>query len=171
MKGKLDSLPDEYPTIKDWEDHVSTIFTEVRLKKFIEVRGADAGSWSRTCALPAFWVGILYDKDCLDAAERLCKSWNFSDITKLSYDVSKKGFSAEIKGLSIMGLGRELIAISKEGLRVRRMLDNSGQDETGYLEVLEEIISSGKTPAELMLYDFKNKWDKDINKLIKNLSY
>ena len=171
MKGELKILPGELPTINDWENHISTIFTEVRLKKFIEVRGADAGSWSRTCALPAFWVGILYEENCLEEAEKICKDWSYDDVIKLSKDVSILGLKTSIKGYSLLDLSKELLAISKEGLRIRRILDNAGQDETGYLEVLEEIVSTGKTPAEVMLDNFNGKWKRNINMLIKDLSY
>ena len=171
MEGKLEQFPGERPTLKDWEDHISTIFTEVRLKKFIEVRGADAGSWSRTCALPAFWVGILYDQDCLEAAEKICKNWNFNDIKNLSQEVSVSGLNTRIKNSNLLDLSKEFIAISKEGLRKRGIRDSAGQDETGYVGVLEEIVTLGKTPAETMIDNFTNKWNEDINKLIKGLSY
>ena len=97
LKGNLDILPGEKPTIEDWENHLSTIFTEVRLKKFIEVRGADAGNWRRTCALPAFWVGILYGENSISLAESVCDRWTFDDIEKLSNDVAKQGLGAEIR--------------------------------------------------------------------------
>ena len=171
MRGDLDILPGEYPTIKDWEDHLSTIFTEVRLKKFIEVRGADAGNWSRTCALPAFWVGILYNSQCLKEAENLCKNWNQDDITSLSNEVSVSGLNATIRGTKILDISKELLTISKKGLRLRAKLDNAGQDETGYLAVLEDIITKKKTPAEELIENFNHKWEKDINQLIRELSY
>ena len=99
LEGKLDIMPGEKPIMRDWEDHLSTIFTEVRLKKFIEVRGADAGNWKRTCALPAFWVGVLYGEDSIRLAEKICDKWTLDDIENLSNDVAKKGLDAD-PGLS-----------------------------------------------------------------------
>ncbi len=171
IKGKMTKLPGEKPTIEDWEDHLSTIFTEVRLKQFIEVRGADAGNWRRTCALPAFWVGLLYDNTSLKKALELCSNWLYEDVDNLSSDVCKLGLEAKIKGYIVKDIANELIKFSKEGLKNRNFLDSSGKDETQYLKVLEEIINTGKTPAEVLLENFHSAWNKDINKLIKNMAY
>ena len=114
MNGKLPQIPGERPNIIDWEDHLSTIFTEVRLKKFIEVRGADAGNWRRTCALPAFWVGILYDNVVLDKALLLFKEWDYKDVERLSLDVAKKGLNASRKSRnSISANTQKLKALKK----------------------------------------------------------
>ena len=171
MNGKLKQLPSEKPTMQDWEDHLSTIFTEVRLKKFIEVRGADAGNWRRTCALPAFWVGILYDHESLRRGLSICDNWTYSEVEKLSLDVTKYGLKAKIKGHVIKEIISELISVSRKGLKRRSIIDNKGNDETQYLKVLEEIIISGKTPAEKLLDDYNNLWDKNITQLIKEMSY
>ena len=171
LNGKLQQLPGQRPTFKDWEDHLSTIFTEVRLKKFIEVRGADAGSWRRTCALPAFWVGILYDKNVLNHALEICKKWTFNDVNKLAEEVAKEGLKAKIKGNKVIDICKELINFSIEGLKTRNILDAKGRDETQYLSVLEEIVQSEKTPADKLLENFRLKWKGDITSLIKELSY
>ena len=171
MLGKLDVLPNERPTIKDWEDHLSTIFTEVRLKKFIEVRGADAGNWRITCALPAFWVGLLYDDNALKKALDICQDWNFKDVETLSIDVAKEGLNSKVKNNRLLEISRELVNISKEGLNTRNKLDKNGKNETAFLDILEEIITSGRTPAEKILQNFSEIWNGNVNKLIKELSY
>ena len=171
LNGKLKQLPGQRPTFKDWEDHLSTIFTEVRLKKFIEVRGADAGSWRRTCALPAFWVGILYDKNVLTHALEICKKWTFNDVNNLAEAVAKEGLKAKIKGNKVIDICKELINFSREGLKTRNILDAKGRDETQYLSVLEEIVQSEKTPADEMLENYRSKWEGNITNLIRELSY
>ena len=102
MAGKLDALPGERATISDWANHVSTIFPEVRLKRYLEMRGADSGPWRRLPALPAFWVGLLYDDDSLDAAWDLVKDWTAEERQKLRDDVPKLGFKAEIRDRSVL---------------------------------------------------------------------
>ena len=171
LNGDLQQLLGEKPTIKDWEDHLSTIFTEVRLKKFIEVRGADAGNWMITCALPAFWVGILYDQNVLTHALEICNKWTYNDVSNLAEEVAKKGLNSQIKGNKIIDVCRELIDFSKEGLKRRGILDSRGRDETQYLNVLEEIVQNKKTPAENMLDNYERKWNKNITNLIKELAY
>jgi len=171
MNGQLEQLPGEKPTIKDWEDHLSTIFTEVRLKRFIEVRGADAGNWRITCALPAFWVGILYDLDVLKKALFLCKDWSYIDIENLSFEVAKHGLKAKIKGFSVKEVATELISLAKIGLQKRAKYDTQGNDETQYLKVLEEIIDTGRTPAEELLEKYNSDWNKQIKNLIKEMAY
>ena len=171
MNGSLDILEGERPTFKDWEDHLSTIFNEVRLKKFIEVRGADAGTWRRTCALPAFWVGLLYDTHSLNSALNLSKKWSYADVEKLSTEVSKKGLKAKIQGFTIFDIAKELLSLANNGLKERSILDKSGKDETVYLSVLEEILSSKKTPAEKLIDNFNEKWSRRMDKLISDLAY
>ena len=171
MNGQLEQLPGEMPTIKDWEDHLSTIFTEVRLKRFIEVRGADAGNWRITCALPAFWVGILYDLDVLKKALFLCKDWSYIDIENLSFEAAKHGLKAKIKGFSVKEVATELISLAKIGLQKRAKYDTQGNDETQYLKVLEEIIETGRTPAEQLLEKYNSDWNKQIKNLIKEMAY
>ena len=171
MLGKLDVLPKERPTFKDWEDHLSTIFTEVRLKKFIEVRGADAGNWQITCALPAFWVGLLYDENALDNALEVCKEWSVKDVCKLSLDVASKGLDSRIKSNSLLEISKALVNISTEGLKKRNRLDKRGQNEAIFLDVLKEILRKGQTPAHKVINNFNTKWNQEVNKLIQELSY
>ena len=171
LRGELKELPEIKPTISDWEDHLSTIFTEVRLKQFIEVRGADAGNWRRTCALPAFWVGLLYDDIVLNKALSLCKNWDLQMVEKLSFDVAKYGLNATVGGNSVNEIAMELIRYAKQGLNSRNIKDSIGVNETQYLNVLEDIINSKKTPAEKLLDDYEESWAKDVTELIKDMSY
>ena len=161
----------EKPTIEDWENHLSTIFTEVRLKKFIEVRGADAGNWRRTCALPAFWVGLLYGKKSISSANSICNNWSLKDIEKLSLDVAKKGLNAQVKGEKVHNLALELIKICKDTLEERSVLDSFGTNEAIYLQVLEETLTKGHSPAKELMKSFENQYEKDFNLLIEDTAY
>lgn len=171
IRGNLPQCKGIKPIIQDWEDHISTIFTEVRLKRFIEVRGADAGNWRRTCALPAFWVGILYDQNALEKGLKLTNEWSYENINKLSSDVAKLGLKAKIKGNTVNEIALELLDLSKQGLKNRAFLDKNSNDETQYLKVLEEIAKSEKTPAEKLLEDYKTVWNQNIIKLIEKMAY
>src|SRR5947208_2423815 len=133
MAGRLEGLPGEHATISDWGNHVSTIFPEVRLKRYLEMRGADGGSWRRLPALPAYWAGILYDDDSLDAAWDLVKTWTAAERQKLRDDVPKLGFAATIAGHSVLQLAQTTIALAVKGLVWRRGLDARGQEERAYL--------------------------------------
>ncbi len=115
MDGKLDELPGQRPTIKDWADHTTTIFPEVRLKKYLEMRGADAGPWSRLCALPALWMGIFYDAPALAAAWDLCKDWKIEDHERLRADVARRGLKAEIAGRTVQDVAKDMVAIARSG--------------------------------------------------------
>jgi len=171
MVGKLESCPGEFPNIIDWENHLTTIFTEVRLKQYIEMRGADAGSWNRICALPAFWVGLLYDEDSMRTAESICSKWTNKDRAYLYQKVPTRGLNLKLAGENLIDIASELIKISKNGLKKRNFLDGAGNDETGYLQPLEEIISEKELPAEKLLNLFNSKWNKEIKKVYSELSY
>ncbi|MAH88725.1 MAG: glutamate--cysteine ligase [Pelagibacterales bacterium] len=171
MSGKLKELPNIIPTLSDWEDHLSTIFTEVRLKQFIEVRGADAGNWRRTCALPAFWVGVLYEDEVLHKALDICKNWNYEEVKKLSFDVAKDGLNAKIHRNTVNEIALELINLAKEGLKKRNIKDCNGKNEAYFLKVLEDITIKEKTPAEQILENLEHDWKGDITELIKKMSY
>ncbi len=171
IEGKLDIIPGEKPTIADWENHLSTIFTEVRLKKFIEVRGADAGNWRRTCALPAFWVGILYGENSINLAEKICEKWTLNHIETLSHDVAKNGLDAEINGKKVLYIAKDLLEIAKSGLINRNIKDGEGSNESIYLNVLEEIIQKGVSPAKELLNNFGKEYNNDMEKLLKEIAY
>ena len=171
LEGKLDVMPGEKPTISDWEDHLSTIFTEVRLKKFIEVRGADAGNWKRTCALPAFWVGVLYGEDSISLAEKICDKWTQDDIENLSNDVAKKGLDAEINGEKVIGIARDLLEIARNSLTKRNVKDAIGNNESIYLNVLEDILHKKISPAKELLTNFSKEYNNNMEKLLKGIAY
>src|SRR5262249_24451520 len=151
MAGQLAELPGERATISDWANHVSTIFPEVRLKRYLEMRGSDGGPWRRLPALPAFWVGLLYDDDCLGAGWDLVKDWSAEERQKLRDDVPGRGFQATILGRTLLDIAKECLTIAQDGLKRRKRLDCDGRDETRHLEPLGDIVTRGRTPAEELL--------------------
>ncbi|HEY0436412.1 MAG TPA: glutamate--cysteine ligase [Phenylobacterium sp.] len=171
MDGKLAELPGEKPTMKDWADHTTTIFPEVRLKQYLEMRGADSGPWSRLCALPALWMGIFYDSAALAAAWDLCKDWKIEDHERLRGDVARLGLKAQIAGRSVQDVAKDMIAIAKEGLKRRNRLSGGLVDESGYLGELEEIAASGITPAERLLDLYNGPWAGDAGKVFEAFAY
>lgn len=171
MNGTLPALPGQTPTIADWEDHLSTVFPEVRLKKFLEMRGTDSGPWARLCALPAFWMGLLYDDQALDAAWDLVKGWTEEDRDSLFLSVPKNALKAQIAGRTAQDVALDVLDIARAGLSRRARLDSAGNDETGFLMPLQEIASSGITPAERMLEAFHTQWGGDITKVFSEYSY
>ncbi len=171
MQGRLPALPGERATISDWANHISTIFPEVRLKHYLEMRGADGGPWRRLPALPAYWVGILYDEDALDQAWMLVKDWKAAERQKLRDDVPKQGFAAVIKGASVLQLARATIALAQKGLARRGRLDSAGQDESRYLQPIEEYVARGVTPAEELLEKFNGPWSGSVAPAFKEYAY
>jgi len=171
MDGKLAELPGERPTIKDWADHTTTIFPEVRLKQYLEMRGADSGPWSRLCALPALWTGIFYDSAALAAAWDLCKDWKIEDHERLRADVARVGLKAQIAGRTVQDVAKDMLAIAKEGLKRRNRLSGGLVDESGYLGELEEIAASGITPAERLLELYEGPWAGDAGKVFEAFAY
>ena len=147
-------LPGERPTLSDWANHLSTIFPEVRLKRYLEMRGADGVPWGRLPALPAFWVGLLYDDESLNAAWDLVSHWTAQERQALRDDVPRFGFKARIRDRYLFEIARECLTLSHAGLRRRGRIDQLGRDESRYLEPLERILESGRTPAEEMLDKF-----------------
>lgn len=168
LKGELPALPGEKPREGDWWDHLSTAFPEVRLKSFLEMRGADGGPWSRICALPAFWVGLLYDQGALDAAWDLVKDWSMEEREALRNDVPKHGLATPVPGGgTLRDLGVEVLKIARSGLSARARLNSSGDNETGFLETLDEIVASGKAPAQRLLDRYNGEWAGDIERVYK----
>jgi glutamate--cysteine ligase len=171
MDGKLAELPGERATMKDWVDHTSTIFPEVRLKTYLEMRGADAGPWNSLCALPALWTGIFYDEAALAAAWDLCKDWTLEEREQLRADVPKQALKAKIAGRTVQDVARDFVAIAKEGLKRRNRLDGGFVDETVYLGTLEEISGSGRTPAEVLLDKYHGAWKGDVTRVFEEDAY
>ncbi len=172
LKGQLSVLPGEKPTVADWEDHMSTAFPEVRLKSFLEMRGADGGPWNRICALPAFWVGLLYDQNALDAAWDEVKLWSIEEREALRNAVPAQALSAKIPGGgTLRDLAGRILDISSAGLAARNKLNSSGDNETGYLDPLREIVASGKTVAEQMLDKYHSEWGGDVRRVYDEMSF
>tara|TARA_R110000787_G_scaffold118825_1_gene229706 strand:+ start:22666 stop:24039 length:1374 start_codon:yes stop_codon:yes gene_type:complete len=172
LDGKLSALPGEKPTEKDWEDHLSTAFPEVRLKSFLEMRGSDGGPWGRICALPALWVGLLYDQGALDAAWDLVKDWNMEDRQILRDSVPRLGLDAPIGGgRTLRDIAQPVLDIARAGLVARGRLNAAGDNETGYLSGLEEVVSSGKTHAERLLDRYHGEWGGDVSKVYAEESF
>ncbi len=171
MNGTLPALPGQTPTLADWEDHLSTLFPEVRLKTFLEMRGTDSDPWARLCALPAFWIGLLYDAQSLDACWDLVKGWTGEQRDALFRTVPKTALKAEIDGRTVQDIAGDLLDIARSGLSRRAALDSAGNDETGFLMPLQDIVTSGITPAEHMLNAYQNDWQGDITKVFSEYSY
>jgi glutamate--cysteine ligase len=171
MQGKLPALPGERATISDWANHISTIFPEVRLKRYLEMRGADGGPWRRLPALPAYWAGILYDDDSLEAAWDLVKNWTAEERQKLRDDVPKLGFAARVAGHDVLHLAKTTIALAQKGLARRRRLDAGGEDERRYLRPIEEYVARGITPAEELLEKFHGAWDRSVEPVFTEYAY
>ncbi len=172
LDGGLPELPGEKPKISDFTDHLSTIFPEVRLKSFLEMRGADGGPWSRICALPALWVGLLYDGTALDAAWDEVKGWSLEERQRLRDSVPRLGLAAETpRGETLSELGKRILAIAEAGLNARRRLNSSGDNESGFLDPLREVLVSSKTPAERLLDRYHGEWQGDISRIYGEESF
>ena len=171
MEGRLPALPGELPTLKDWGDHLTTLFPEVRIKTYLEKRGADGGPWSRICALPALWAGILYEDASLNAAWDLCKHWDVEDHERLRRDVTRLGLKAEVAGRSVRDVAVDMVAIARDGLKSRNRLSGGLVDERGHLAELEEIADSGVTPAERLLELYHGRWEGDPARIYAEFAY
>ncbi len=172
LKGELPALPGELPRLSDWTDHLSTAFPEVRLKSFLEMRGADGGPWNRICALPALWVGLLYDQGALDAAWDLVKSWSIAEQQALRDAVPSEGLDAPAPGGGTVGqLAHHVLDIAAAGLAARGEVNSMGDNEVGFLEPLRRIAKSGKSPAHDLLDRYEDAWGHDLSKIYDELSF
>jgi glutamate--cysteine ligase len=173
LKGELPALPGEKPTLSDWADHLTTIFPEARLKKFIEMRGADGGPWRRLCALPALWVGLLYDGAALDAAWDLARDWNAETREGLRIQASIAGLQAEAGGVRMHEIAREVVAIADAGLKARAIAGAGGliPDETHFLDTLKDSIETGRVPADELIAKYEGEWDGDASRVFGEYSY
>jgi glutamate--cysteine ligase len=171
MVGKLAGLPGERATISDWANHISTIFPEVRLKRYLEMRGSDSGPWRWLPALPAYWVGLLYDDDALAAGWDLVKNWSAEERQALRDVVPTLGFKATIQGRSVLQLARATLALAEQGLRRRQRLDGNGHDETRYLRPLQEFVARGITPAEELLEKYNGPWGRSVDPIFAEYAY
>ncbi|MEN5147511.1 glutamate--cysteine ligase [Brevundimonas diminuta] len=171
MDGKLDALPGDRATVQDWADHLTTLFPEVRLKQYLEMRGADGGPWSRICALPALWAGIFYDAPSLAAAWDLCKDWDIADHERLRRDVTRLGLKAEVNGRSVRDIAVDMVNIAKQGLKNRARFSGGMVDERGYITELEDIADSGVTSADRLLELYNGEWGGDISRVYRDCAY
>jgi len=172
LEGRLPQLPGEKPRVSDFIDHLSTIFPEVRLKSFLEMRGADGGPWSRICALPALWVGLLYDDEALDAAWDLVKDWTIEEHENLRHHVPRLALQAPAPGGgTVHQLARRTLEIASQGLTRRARLNSAGDNETGFLDPLNEIVGAGKTPAERLLDLYHGEWQGDLSRVYSEFSF
>ena len=172
LKGELSVLPGEKPTMSDWTDHLSTAFPEVRLKSFLEMRGADGGPWNRICALPAFWVGLLYDQNALDAAWDRVKGWTMEEREALRNNVPRQGLDTPIpNGQTLKDLAKEILEISSAGLTARNRLNSSGDNESGFLDPLREVVAKGKSPAAQLLERYHGEWNGDVSRIYDEMSF
>lgn len=162
MAGRLAALPGEYATMSDWANHASTAFPEVRLKRFIEMRGADVGGPAMIAAQSAFWVGLLYDATALSDAGTLIRDWNAADRESLRATVPRLGLAATVAGRSVGAVAAEALTIARRGLAARGRRDGTGRDETVYLQPLEAIVASGRSLAEARLAEFEGSWERSV---------
>lgn len=168
LKGEID---DWEPNMGDWTNHLSTLFPDVRLKRFLEMRGADGGTWRRICALPSFWVGLLYDEAALAAAEALVKNWSAEDVHKLRDEVPAQALGATIAGHCLLDVARDVIEISRQGLQARNNLNASGQDESVFLTSLDEVIAKKTTFAEDLVMLYNGRWNGSVEPLFQEFQY
>jgi glutamate--cysteine ligase len=173
LDGKLPALPGEKPTLSDWADHLTTAFPEARIKKYIEMRGADGGPWRRLCALPAFWVGLCYEQDSLDAAWDLVKDWDAETREALRVTASVDGLCAKVGNIDMHELSKSVLDIAHAGLAKRARPGAGGMipDETHFLNALMESVETKKTPADELMDHYNGAWAGDLNRVFAEFSY
>jgi len=171
LDGKLPQLPGETPNMGDWETHLSTLFPEVRLKSFLEMRGADSGPWGRLCALPAFWAGILYDAHSLDAAWELVKDWSPEERECMRASAARYALKAPFRTETLQDLAKRALEIARAGLNKRARLNHHGENEALFLDELDAIAESGRSPARALLAKFEGEWGQSIEPVFKELAY
>jgi glutamate--cysteine ligase len=169
LAGKL--VPGERATVSDWANHISTIFPEVRLKRYIEMRGSDSGPSQRLLSLPAFWIGLIYDDANLDACWDMVKEWTAAERQKLRDDVPRLGFKAAVRNRTLLDLAAQTLRLAEQGLARRKRLDRNGRDETQYLQPLREIVARGTTPAEELLEKYRNSWHGSVEPSFEEYAY
>ncbi|PCH65832.1 MAG: glutamate--cysteine ligase [Rhodobacteraceae bacterium] len=173
LRGELPALPGEMPTLSDWADHLTTIFPEARIKQYMEMRGADGGPWRRLCALPAFWVGVMYDQTSLDAAWDLVKDWDTETREALRVAAAKDGLQAQVGSINMHDLAREVVALADAGLKARARPGVGGlvPDESHFLSALQDSLESGKVPADELLEHYHGDWNGDLSKIYEAYKY
>lgn len=168
LRGEIE---DWQANFGDWNNHLTTLFPDVRLKRYMEMRGADGGPWRKICALPAFWVGLMYQQESLEGAAELVKDWSAQEVETLRSKVPSQGLKARIKGQSLQDVAREVLELSREGLARRKNRNAMDVDETVFLEPLLETAASGSTPAEKLLKLYYGPWQGNVDKLFDEYAY
>ena len=171
MAGRLPALPGELPRIGDWADHVTTAFPEVRLKTYLEMRGADGGPWRQLCALPALFVGLLYDDTALGAACDLVADWTAEERERMRFDVPRRGLDTPHRSRTLREIALEMLEIARDGLARRARRDLGGEDETHFLDALFAIARAGRSPAETLLDDYAGPWGGDVRRVFRDYAY
>ena len=172
LRGELPEIPGEKPRLTDWTDHLSTAFPEVRLKSFLEMRGADGGRWSRICALPALWVGLLYDDEALDEAWALVEHWSLQERERLRHEVPRLALEARTPdGRSMRDFAGEVLDIASAGLSRRSFLNSAGDNEGGFLDPLRDVVATGMTPADRLLAKYQSEWNGQVSHIYEEFSF
>jgi glutamate--cysteine ligase len=171
LEGKLEALPGVRPTLDDWADHLTTLFPDVRLKRFLEMRGADAGPFAQLIALSALWVGLLYDKTSLDAATALTADWTEADRQGLRDAAPRLGLATPFRGVTLHTVARDVVNLALSGLERRARLDRNGEDERQALEPLIQTIADGRSPADRLLADYRGPWQGNIDKVFDTYAF
>jgi glutamate--cysteine ligase len=171
MDGKLPGFEGQLPRMDDFEDHITTAFPEVRLKGYLEMRGADSGSWGSICALPALWVGLLYDEESLSAAHSLISGISAQEVEAARLSALTYGLDGHFAGQPMLEVAKEMVMLSEAGLARRQITDSKGRDETQYLDPLRQVLTTGKTNADIMLDHFNSDWGQDVSHLFKLYRY
>ena len=171
MQGRLEGFEGEVPCLSDWEDHMTTVFPDVRLKHYLEMRGADAGPWRRICALPALWTGLLYDDDAFAEAEELVSSWSAQDREDLARNVPRDALHTLFRGRPVTELAGQVLKIAARGLAARAETNGYGESEEIFLSDIGETIAAGRSPAQRLLDAYAGPWQGDINRLFRELAY
>jgi glutamate--cysteine ligase len=161
----------EYPTVDDWADHLTTLFPEVRLKRFLEMRGADGGRWGTITALPAFWAGILYDEVALDHAWQMVRDWTDEEREYLRTEVPKSALATRFRSTDVRELAREALGIARLGLKNRRRINALREDETIYLAPLEQIAGEGRTVSDQLLQRYAGPWRQNIDHIFEEFAF
>lgn len=171
MAGNLPALPGEKPTASDWEDHLTTLFPEARVKRFIEMRGADSGPWSSLCALPALWVGLLYDASTQTQVADLIADWTQAERDELRVQSPLLGLQTPFRSGTLLDVAREVLQLAEQGLKNRARSDGAGGDETQFLAYLQKVVADGKSPAEALVKKFHEEWNGDVREAYKELAF
>jgi glutamate--cysteine ligase len=171
LAGRLPQLPGERPTLDDWSDHLTTLFPEVRMKRFLEMRGADGGRWRRICAVPAFWTGLLYDRSALDAAWDLVRHWSAEERQALRDAVPRTGLRTPFRDTTVLEVARAALDVARGGLGRRALLDTQGSDETKFLEPVEAFLRDGSSPAQEMMARYQGRWGRSVEPLFTEYAF